>query len=388
MTKTTNAPPTVAVLVDTSTSWGRRLIRGVTNYATKHGPWHLCLEEKGALEQFHLPSKWKGDGVIARISNERLYDELEKSGLPVINVSGIELKNSKFPRVTTNYQAGAALAIDHFLDRGFQNFGYVGPLQKRYVKRHAGAFRTAITQHNLTCHEFNYRSELSSMRSWHMRIAELGDWIESLPKPVGIFCWANTTGLHVLEACRHRNLAVPDEIAVLGGDDDPLLCESASPPMSAIVTASEQQGYHAAQFLERLLNGEAVPNHTAVDPIEITTRRSTDALIIDDDELRKAVIFLRQNAYRPLTVDQIADAVPMTRRSLERKFKKHYERSPHEEVLRLRLARVQTLLAKTDMPILDLAREAGFGNAQHMTTVFRKAFNITPLRYRSSIRAR
>ena len=381
-------PLTVSVLVDTSTSWGRRLIRGVTNYATKHGPWHLCVEESGVKEQLHLPAEWKGDGVIARVSNERLYDELKSSGIPVINVSGIQLKEASFPRVTTNYHAGAVLALEHLLDRGFRNYAYVGPLQKRYVKRHATAFREAIAQQDLACYEFNYRSELSSMRSWHRRISELGDWIQGLPKPIGIFCWATTTGLHVLEACRHRKLAVPDEVSVLGGDDDPLLCESSSPPMSAIVTASEKQGYLAAEYLEKLVRGQNVPQHTTVDPIEIMTRRSTDALIIEDDELRKAVIYLRQNAYRPISVDEIADSVPMTRRSLERKFKKYYERTPHEEILRLRLARVQTLLAKTDMAIIDLAAEAGFGNSQHMTTVFRKAFGITPLRYRTSVRGR
>ncbi len=380
--------PTVAVLVDTSTGWGRRLIRGVTNYALKHGPWHLWVEERGRSELMHIPSGWDGDAVIARIATPKLGDELKELGLPVINVSGIELPGVDFPRVTVNYEGGAELAMDHFTDRGYHNFGYTGPLQLRYVKRHAGTFRKAAESHGAACHEFDYRTGMSSMRQWRRRADEMGDWIASLPKPVAIFCWATTTGLQLLDICRNRNISVPDEVAVLGGDDDPLLCEAASPPLSAIVTASEQQGYLAATFLDDLLQGKQVEANTLVDPIEITTRRSTEALAIKDDELRKAVIYLRQNAYRSLSIEDVANAVPMTRRSLERKFRQNFERTPHEELQRLRLGRVKALLAQTDLPISQVAQRAGFANPEHMATLFRKTFADTPLRYRSKVRAR
>lgn len=381
---------TIAVLVDTSSGWGRRLIHGITSYAIKNGNWHLWVEERGrSSSAMHLPSGWDGDGVIARVATVKLAEELQKSGQPVINVSGIELPNVDFPRVTINYQAGGKLAVDHFVDRGYHHFGYVGPLNLRYVKRHARSFQQAVEEGGYTFHQFDHRGALSSSRSWRRRMDELGDWLITLPKPTGIFCWATAAGLQVLDACRERKITVPDEVAVLGDDDDQLLCEAASPPLSAIVTASEQQGFLAAQYLNDILSGKSLSEQvTLVDPIEITTRRSTEALAINDNELRKAVIYLRQNAYGPLTVDEIADAVPMTRRSLERKFRQFFDRTPHEELQRLRLDRVKILLAKTDLSIVKVATRAGFSSPEHMTTLFRKKFKTTPLRYRTKVRAR
>ncbi len=381
--------PNVAVLVETSSGWGRRLIRGVTNYSVKHGNWHLWVEERGRdSNTMSLPAGWDGDAVIARVGTKKQADELHSCNLPIINVSGIELPEADFPKVMVNYESGSALAVDHFVDRGYNHFAYVGPLNYRYVRRHAECFRRAVEETGSTHHQFDHRGGLSSSRNWRQRMDELGDWLESLPKPVGVYCWATWPGLQVIDVCRERHITVPDEVAVLGDDDDPLLCDAASPPMSAVVTASEQLGYLAAQYLDDLLAGKEVPQETLVDPIEITTRRSTEALAITDDELRKAVIFLRQNAYGPLTVDEIADAVPMTRRSLERKFRQFFERTPHEELQRLRLSRVKELLARTDLSIAKVAERAGFANPEHMTTLFRKHFQTTPLRYRTKVRAR
>jgi LacI family transcriptional regulator len=381
----------IAVLVDTATGWGRRLVRGVTNYARSRGDaWHLWVEPRGQNEHLRVPHGWEGEGVVARVGTQRMADELRGLGVPVVNVSGIELPHCDFPRVTTDYGASARLAAEHFLERGYRHFAYVGPLRHGYVRRHADAFaRVVLGETAEACATFDYRHDVAHGPVWAERQRELADWLEELPKPVGVFGWATSSGAQVLELCRERGLATPDDVAVLAGDDDPLLCDTTSPPLSAILVASEQIGFHAAARLDRILRGELDKLNgkaEVIDPISVTTRGSTEALAIEDADLRQAMIYLRQNAYRPVSIGEIADAVPMARRSLERKFRLMTGRTPLDEIRRLRLARVRELLAMTDRSIADIAEATGFGRPEYMTAIFRESERITPLRYRRQVR--
>lgn len=378
--------PQVAILVDTATGWGRRLIRGITNYARNHGRWHLWTEPRGQAEHLRVPHGWRGDGVIARVGTQQMADELTRLRVPVVNVSGIELPRCDFPRVATNYAATARLAAEHFLERGYQQFAYVGPLRRSYVRSHAGAFAAVLAEQSLACQVFDYRHELRGARAWNESQRELEEWLLGLPKPVGVFSWATSAGAQVLDLCRYLGIAVPDDVAVLAGDDDPLLCDVTSPPMSAILVASEQIGFRAAARLDRLMRKERDDSDELIDPISITTRGSTETFAIDDVDLRRAMIFLRQNAFGAIGIAEIADAVPMSRRSLERRFQAMLGRTPLEELRRLRLARVRELLAMTDRSIDDIARATGFGTPEYMTAVFREAQGITPLRYRRQVR--
>ncbi len=382
--------PQVAILVDTSTGWGRRLIQGVINYSMKHGPWHLWLEPRGRSEAGRLPSGWDGDGIIARVSTQRIADELSKLGKPVINVSGIELKRVEFPRVTSNYSATAHMVAEHFLERGYRQFAYVGPLRHNYVRVHAAAFQHEVELAGSRWHIFNDREPSSTSVRWQEHLEQLGEWLQRLPKPVGVFTWATSSGTHVLEMARRLGIAVPDEMAVVGGDDDDVVCNATVPALSSVLTASEQIGHRAAAMMDQVFAGHPVDNHhhETIEPIQVTARGSSEALAIEDIELRNAVIYLRQNAYKPITVDKVADSVPMTRRSLERKFRKWFQRSPLQEIRRLRIARARELLVMTDLSVADIAEASGFGTLEYMSTTFKEATGITPLRFRTQSRGR
>ena len=382
-------PPMVAVLVDTSTGWGRRLIHGIRNYAVKHGPWHLWVEPRGRSEMMRLPTDWDGHGVIARVSTSRLAKELKACRRPVINISGIRLEEVDFPRVTSNYTAAAAMAVEHFVERGYRNFAYVGPLKHSYVRKHAEEFRKQTAEVGADCHVFDYISDSIVGRRWTSRRQKLGDWLVELPKPISVFSWATNATAQLLDVCRYRGIVVPDEVAVLAGDDDDLICNCTTPPMSSVMVATEQVGYHAAACLQRLMQGEKLGATTEqIDPLRIVERQSTDALAIEDDELLRAVQFLRQHVFSGVTVSQLADAVPMSRRSLERKFQAFLGRTPLEEIRRLKLARARELLITTDSSIAQIAEQSGFGTPEYMTTTFKASFGITPLRFRSLSRAR
>ena len=384
--------PNVAVLVDTSTGWGRRMIRGVTGYAQKHGPWHLWAEARGRSEHLWLPPDWAGDGVIARISTQRMADALKTLYVPVVNVSAIPLQDCNYPTVTNDYPATGTLAAGHFIDRGFKHFAYVGgPLRHAYIQGHLAAVQDAVqtSRHYATFDAFDYRLTSVSNRGWSRQNARLASWIRDLPKPLAVISWATSPAVHVLDICRNMGLAIPDDVAVLASDDDDLLCEATHPPLSGLLVASRQVGYRAAQRLDAMMQGNDDKGKIErIAPIEIITRGSTETFAIEDRELLQAVIYLRQNAYRSLTIQEIADAVPMTRRSLERKFKENYNRTPLAELHRLRLARAKHLLAQTDQSISKVAEACGFGTPEYLATRFGKEVGTTPLRYRSITRAR
>lgn len=384
------APPAVAVLVDTATGWGRRLIRGATQYAMQHGPWHLWVETRGPHDRMTLPENWAGQGVIARVTSEEMATQLRKSGLKVINVSSIQVAGSAFPRVVLDIDSIGRLAAEHFMDIGYRRCAFVGPMDLKHVQVRYEAFRKHVESLGGTCDVFDYPLSLLSSRQSYSRNSAMSRWLKAVAKPIGVLSWSTEWGLHLIDACRFHKVSVPDEVAVLGGDDDSLMAETTVPGLSAVVTRADRVGFIAAEMLDRLMSGKAseVPPETTIPSEEIAVRGSTDALAINDPELARAVIYMRRNAYRALTIQEVAAKVPMTRRSLERKFKQYLERSPFEELRRLRLARVRTLLVTTDYSIPEVAELSGFGDPEHLATTFRKAFGITPLKFRLAHRSR
>jgi LacI family transcriptional regulator len=379
----------VAILVETSTGWGRRLIRGITNFVDKHEAWDVDITPRDVFAEQVLHRGWDGDGVIARIRTPEMARRLKRLGVPVVNVSGIELKECNFPRVTTNFAATAQLAADHFVERGYNHFAYAGPLQQSYVARHADAFRVAAAaRHDQTIELFD-TSFLQNDGRQEKVTDKLSEWVTGLRRSCGLFSWSIADAMLLLRLCSDRDIAVPDEIAVLAGDDDPLLCNVCRPTLSGLVVASEQIGYQAAQRLHHLTSGGADNGEPQlIDPVEVQTRNSTNALAIKDEEIRRAMRYLRENAHRDLSIEEVAEFVPMSRRSLERRFRAHFGGSPLTQLHRLRLARVRQLLAMTDLPVSQVAHKCGFASPVYMTAVFRQAVGTTPLRYRAKLRAR
>ncbi|EMI20128.1 xylose operon regulatory protein [Rhodopirellula maiorica SM1] len=381
--------PRVAVLVDTSTEWGRDLIRGVTSYAQNHGPWQLQVEPRGRENVLQLPSQWNGDGVIARVSNPNIAADLRSRDVPVVNISGIELEGCSFPRVAIDYEATARLASEHFYVRGFQRFAYVGPLHYSYVNKHADAFQDQIGTDVAPLERFQYIHESMGSQKWQKQRLRIESWLHKLEKPIAVFAWGTSASCQLLDACWCMNIQVPDDVAVLAGAEDALIAQTTTPPMSAVLNPSKQMGYRAAERLANLMNGgDDSGEDERVAPIEVVTRRSTDVLAIKDQELSAAVRYIRENVFSELTVAEVARSVPMSVRSLQVKFRELFGRSPLAEIHRLRIARVKELLASTDLPIASIAQATGFGTAAYMATMFKRETKVTPLQYRLATRLR
>lgn len=377
--------PRVAVLVDTSTSWGRRIIEGVHRYQSLRQGWQLFVEPRGVEQRRWLPPGWKGDGVIARIGFPALSGQLKELGLPVVNVSAIRIPDTRFPRITTNLVEAANMAADHFLDAGFRHFAYFSLLGLEYVAEHREAFCRRVESAGWKSHVFEAMPQLGAAEpEWMTDLDRLADWLAKLPKPLAVLTWNTSGAREVLYACAQGGLRVPEEISVMSGSEDDLFCKVAPVPISAVNPAAEEIGFRAAERLEAMMNRPKTASRKdlLVSPLGVVVRRSTETLAVEDPTLVKALHFIRKDPSRDLHVDDIAAHAGICRRVLEQRFSKLLGRSPASEIRRVRIERAVHLLQTTRLPVSEVAQRSGFNTAEYMAAVFRNQFDATPLSFR------
>ena len=371
----------VALLVETSNAYGRGLVHGVVNYVREHRPWSFQMMEQGRGDDPPAwLAGWDGDGIIARIETPRIARAVVKSGLPVVDLSAARLV-STLPWVETDDAAIARLAADHLVERGFKHFGYCGDSRFNWSLWREGHFAEQIRKAGYHCHTFKGDSAVTDLAG---RGRELADWLRGLPKPVGIMACYDRRGQEVLDACRNAALTVPDEVAVVGVDNDELLCELAAPPLSSVIPNTHRTGYEAAALLDRMMSGAKVAAKAyLIAPIGVAARQSTDVLAIDDRDVAGALRFIREHACEGINVADLMRVVPLSRRVLEQRFQRLLGRTPHEEILHVRLNRVQRLLAETDLPLYLIAERAGFEHVEYLSVVFKREVGKTPREFRA-----
>jgi LacI family transcriptional regulator len=378
--------PRVAVLVETSTGWGRDIIRGVHSYSQKHGPWQLFVEPRGADELLELPRGWSGDGVIARVNRPELARQLKSRRIPVINVSAMHLPHAPFRRVASDVAASADLAATYFLERGFKNFAYVSLHGPQYVSQQRDAFLKALKWAGHGCVDFDLKVHgIGHAPDWNLRIDRLAHWLKALPKPVAIFTWSG--GREIIHACAYAGLAVPEQVALLSGSNDDLFCEVSPIPISAVRQSCQEIGNQAASLLQRLMRGGTVsmkPHWIA--PLSVVTRQSTDTLALNDSALVAALKYIRENADKLIQVRDVCVSAGLSRRVLERRFAELLGRSPASHIRRVHLDRAKKLLAETNLPVPEVASRSGFGSPEYLAYALARGEGMSPLRYRRRTR--
>lgn len=382
--------PHVAVLVDTATGWGRRLVRGIVNYS-QHGPWYLWIKSGGQNAPLWLPPGWRGDGIIARIGTRAAARRVRAAGVPVVNISAIELPGVDFPRVATDLPAAGRMAAEHLLDRGFKHFAYYGLSHRPYVERHYQGFAAAVSAVCRECPFYGttFDAGAGARTAWITRQRGLSRWLKTLAKPVAIVTWTTELGRELSHASRREGFLIPEQVAVLAADNDDLLCQACVPSLSGIALTSERIGFEAARLLDRLMHGESPPKAPLLlEPTGVVARQSTDTLAVDDPDLARAMAFIRAHATDPIQVQDVLREISVSRRWLERRFHEVLGRGPAAEIRRVRLARAKYLLAETDMPVPEVARRAGFGSREYLAAVFMAELNVSPRQYRNSTQAR
>jgi len=374
----------VALLLDTSTGWGRRIVEGVLAYAQECESWNIWIEPRGQSEDMKLPEGWSGDGIIARVSTSRIAQRLMQANAEVVNISRVEVpETSQFYRVTSDPVSSAKLAFEHFRRRGFWNFAYVEPYDLPFVQEHYTAFANILAEHGLNLSLFVSPTPKRGGGNWRTITEAMTQWLHGLEKPVAIYTWAADIGRMVINVCLQSGISVPHEVAVLGGDDDQLLCNATRPAQSGIVVPARSIGRSAAKLLDNLMHGKRPDQrHYVFEAQQINQRASTDILALRDRRTLQALQFLRENFMRPITIVDLLKAVPMGRRTLELKFQTQLGRTPADELKALRLTHAQKLLVETDMSLQDIAENCGLSSYNYLTLFFKRMTGETPGRYR------
>lgn len=373
-------------MVETSLAYGRNLLRGVIRYLRSHEPWSVFFElrELGASAPAWL-SDWRGDGIICRPTNPALAALFRKKRIPVVDLNDVH-DGLGLPRIESDQAAIGKLAAEHLSERGFRRFAYCGFTGHAWSRKRRAGFEAALGAAGdvVAAHESPWGGP--SAHPWEQEQKRIGDWLRTLPRPVGIFACNDLRGQHVLDACQRVGLAVPEDVAVIGVDDDPLVCELCNPPLSSVVPNPERIGYEAASLLARLIAGEK-PAHADVQvaPLGVTARQSTDVLAIDDPHVAAAVRYIREHACAGATVSDVLARVPLSRTILERLFRKYLGRSPQAEIRAVQLKRAKQLLAETDLRLERIAELAGFAHPEYLSVVFKRETGQTPGRYRRQV---
>jgi LacI family transcriptional regulator len=372
----------VALLIETSNAYARGLLRGIMSYRREHRSWsfHLSEHNRGDRPPGWL-KHWNGHGIIARVENKAIAEALRDLRIPIVDVSAARLIPS-LPWFETDDGAIAHLAAEHLLERGFRQFGYAGDPRFNWSNWRCEHFQNCVRAAGYECAV--YRPSRTLRPGDDAQVDDLAAWIARLPKPIGIMACYDLRGQQVLDACRRVEVAVPDEAAVLGVDNDDLLCELAEPPLSSVIPNTHRTGYEAAQLLDEMMAGRSVKGEThLISPIGVATRQSTDVLAIDDRNVARAIHFIRRHACDGIKVKDVLRAVPHSRTLLENRFKKLLGRTPHEEILRVRLNRVKQLLVETDLSLEQIAERSGFPHVEYLSVAFRREVGLPPSQFRA-----
>jgi LacI family transcriptional regulator len=402
--------PRVVLLMDAIAGYDRGLAEGIARYSQIHGPWEFLLPgENPAIPwpfsdsirgKDHQPKplvwipnrsafplhRLNASGVIGRIQTPAIGRTLLASGLPII---GIDLRRTKLMDKSPlseirdeGVQVGR-IAAEHLLGRGFTSFGFCGFPRCAWSDRRQQSFCEHLQTHQHSCHVYHPPQNVP----WPREQALVASWLKSLPRPVGVLACNDLRGRQVIDACRHAELRVPDDVAVLGVDDDRLFCEMANPPLSSVALNLDRVGYQAAELLDALMSGRITqPQRIAVQATWVIERRSTSLRVVNDRRVMVALRFIDNHFRQAITVDDVVAAADVSRRGLEICFKRHLGWSIRDEIQRARLDWSKKLLGETNLTIEKIAELAGFCDAPYMSRVFQRQLHLSPNEYRQQSR--
>jgi len=356
------------------------------SFAQQCGTWNVCLPESHSDHSLGCLLNGKWDGVIAGFDDPH-GPELLQMSVPLVGVGGgygWYRPDAGIPYVGTDNMAVAQLAADHLLERGFVHFAYCGynptPVNGCSQKRAQG-FQEAISRAGHACAVFNAPNTASDL--WENLCGDLMDWLSKLPHPLGVMACNDSRARQILEACRMVGLRVPEDVAVVGVDNEEAICQYTDPPLTSVDQGSERSGYEAALLLDQWMSGQRVaPGKREIAPVGIVARRSTEILAAPDDEVATALRFIRDHAGERIGLDDVGRATGSTIATLRRRFKSALGRTVHEEIQRVRIERAKQMLVSTDWTFKQIANHSGFCSVQHMSTRIRQATGHTPGEYR------
>jgi LacI family transcriptional regulator len=370
----------IGIQLDFAGSYGRGVLRGVMQYANLRTDWEFLMPPMYSLVSRKFDDPGKTDGVIAMVHALRSIERFRKAAVPMVNtartMSAPQLRQGHVPTVLPDDAGVGKMAFDYFVERGFRSFGFCGHPTASWSRLRCNAFAAECKKAGMFFSDAVAADQVPR------------EWIESLPRPCAILAANDRYAWHAIDVCRESDISVPEEIAVLGVDNDVLLTEMVRPSLSSIDLGAERIGFEAGRMLDSLMQGRAVaPEPVEIAPNGVITRHSTDVLSIEDEVVAEAARFIREHAAEGIGVDDVLREVAMSRRNLERRFRRVMRRSLLDEIRRVHLDRATMLLRDTNLDIPTVAEQSGFASHVRFSTVFHEQMNTTPTSYRRKYRS-
>lgn len=393
----------VALLIETSKAFGRGLLAGVGRYARLHPRWSIYVEERGLddpIPRWLLADSSAADrfyGMLIRSLRLETMKQASELGIPAVYLG--EENPDDVIAVSSDDRACARLAAEHLLERHFRSFGYVGLRGYGWSESRRDCFAQCIEQSGFPCAIIEMSTEPRQHEAWYQHRNELANWIASLPKPVAVMACYDATARTLLDVCRQHHWLVPEQVAVVGVDNDQVLCELSDPPLTSVALDTETIGYEAARLLDQRMQANSCADvksikSIVVPPRGVQLRQSTQTDAIDDPEIALALGFIRRHACDGIGVPDVLahiaessnrNTLPKTalsRRTLERRFHAATGHSPLDAIREVRIQRVKSLLCESTMKLEEVASSSGFQYPAYMASQFRASEGMTPGEYR------
>jgi LacI family transcriptional regulator len=381
-------PPRVALIVETSTTFGRRLLSGIAQYIRENGPWSVFFTDRAVNDSTpRWIATWKGDGIISRIASPEVRNNfLENRHIPVVDLNE-QLADLGAPQISNDHLAIGRMAAQHLIDRGFEVFGFLGHRGHPWSDQRQSAFEELVNRNKGKCYAFESgrAADVSDLREgvWGTEIDLIADWVRSLPKPIGLMACNDFRALQLLSACQLANVAVPEQAAVIGVGADDVACELADPSLSSVTLNAWRMGYEAAALLDKMMKGHPAPRkEIRIPPLDVSVRRSTDTMAISDPVVANAVRFIRDHACNGINVETVLRHLGVSRTWLQMRFRETIQKSVHDVLIEARVERVQELLAETNLSLDQIAERCGFRYPEYMSSILKQRTGWSPARFR------
>ncbi len=360
------------------------MLKGIVHYERSHRTWELFHDDEGRAEfdpEWLNSREWKG--VVSRHTTPAFAARCRERGIALVDLNDSPVIPG-VPKIRPDNRGLGHLGAEHFLERGFRSFAFCGYSNCGWAAERREGFLEALRLAGHDCEVYDVPHSEDPLPSWDNRnLASLGVWLGRLPRPTGVIACNDYRAQQVLYAAHHVGLQVPEDVAVLGINNDTMRCDLSTPPLSSVVTNGFQAGFHAAECLAQLMAGRSVEQmDQRIEGLGVITRHSSDVLAIADKTVATALAVIREQACRGITVDEVLKQAITSRSQLEKKFRAYIGRSPQAEIRRVQVARIRQLLVETDLPLKEIAELTGFEHVEYLCVVFKRLTGEAPGGYR------
>lgn len=375
----------ILVLIDASTEFSRRFLSGLIRYANENASWifyrlpqyyKTLYGESGIISKI---KEWEINAVVAQWEYGEIQF-LKKLNVPVF-LQNYKKDEDWFSKIAGNYDKVGAMAANFFSKRGYRNFAFYGDKDFLWSKGRAEGYKDEVEK--LNGNFFYFESEYLTNSQWSHDHIELSKWLKELPKPVALFACDDYFALQVSEICKVINISIPEEIALLGVDNDEFICNLSYPPISSIVTNDEEIGYNTGKMFHKLIiNNENYSFSISKKPLRIEERRSTERYNTSDEHVTTIIEFIEKHINTKISIEQLTELVPLSRRSIENKFKEEMGTTIYQFILDKKVDYISNELVTTNKNLLEIAIDVGYNDARQIFRIFKKSTGYTPMNYR------